>query len=153
MEKQKKMWEKEKKKNLTRHYRPRNLQTGGWVCFRLTTGSQETTLRVVRFPNETHLEKTKISFSSGCQLELDLGWGWGHASSFPFSSGIPAGTDSCRARACCLRFWVHMCMDSFDLEHCFLGVLCPLWLLQSFPLLFYRVLRALRGGVWWRHPV
>jgi hypothetical protein len=40
-----------------------------------------------------------------------------------------------------------MNLDHVDLEDHFLGVFHPLWLLNSFCLLFYRVSLALRGEI------
>jgi hypothetical protein len=36
--------------------------------------------------------------------------------------------------------------------HCFSDAFHPLWLLQSFYLLFQKIPSALRGEIWWRPP-
>lgn len=51
--------------------------------------------------------------------------------------------------------WVHMCMGlvMFRRLPSFFGALHPLWLLQSFHLLFHKVLWALKGKISWIYPM
>ena len=58
-------------------------------------------LRVVCFPSETPLEKTKFSFASGYQLEIASGLGMGRVSTSPLSTGTPSGLDPCRECTFC----------------------------------------------------
>lgn len=63
-------------RSLTEHYQTRNLQ-GCWTSFLLTIycWAHSLHLRVVCLPSETPLDKTKVAFPSGYQLETASGLG------------------------------------------------------------------------------
>lgn len=109
-------------------------------------------LCVVWICSRTPLEKTYFSFASSCQSEIASGLRMGVRFYFPLSVGTPSGSDSCWSSTCC-HLWIHRCGSPVvSGRQCFLGVFPPHWLSQSYHL-FCTVPWALRGRLWWSHPI
>lgn len=103
------MKKKRKGKVLTQPYETRNPQMPvrsfpvgiyGWA--------RSLPLRVVCFPNETSLKKTKFLFASVYQWERASGLGVGHVST-SFISKVPSGVEPYRSSARCLRLCEFLC--------------------------------------------
>ena len=63
-------------------------------------------------------------------------------------------SDPCKPHACCFSFYkfIWAFLNCFIVP-CFHGVLHCFWVLPFFLLLFPGIFWALRGKIWWRHPI
>lgn len=131
-------------------------QTYNWVHFVLAISCWEwrLTLRVACIPRETTLEKRSFSFSSSWQSERASALGMWIKSTSPLNPDNPSGL-TCAGLYILFMFlwslWVHLVVSSvLSRRSCFLGILHPLWLLQSFCLFLWIPPWKLMGGFWWR---
>lgn len=121
------------------------------LCVGLLLLDMQPTLRLVSYPSETSLEKSKISFARSYQFELTSGLEMGVY--FQFSQ--LQDPICCRFHRFCVHLtqWVHMSFDHTNLESLLSLVTSIHSVLQSFCLLHSRVPRALRGGAWGSYPI
>ena len=63
------------------------------------------------------------------------------------------GVNLSRPCACCHRLIEFTCTLVLLWRPCFLGVLYLLWLLYSSCLFFNKISSALKGEIWWKHPI
>lgn len=131
-----------KKKNLiqhaqTQHYDAKDHQWWHWVPLVLAVYSWAWGLHLIFLSTETPLEKTNVLFASGYRLETvsELKMGAVRVTTSPLS--FRTLTLYRPMEAFCMlpkSLLVPMCTSpSVPGSPCFLGVLCPLWLLTTFP--------------------
>lgn len=126
----------------------KDFQRCRWVCFVFVIYCWVwgLPLRMVCTPSNTPLEKTNYSFARDYQLEIDSRLGMGSCVHFFFQCQDPIWYRSVQPWAHChISVSSHMHCYAVFRRPCLFDILCPLWLLEYFCLLFFRLPRAPEG--------